>query len=330
MVIAAYGIIFVLSLILPVGYYACIQKKHREPWLLFLFICVCIVNLGYLLLSVSKTVEFALLANKIAYFGQVFVPMTMLLLISKICHVTYPRWVPYVTSVLAALMLGLVLTTGRLDWYYVSVELTEVNGAAKLVKEYGVLHPLNLIYVLLYFVSMMIVVILSLKKKSEASHKLAGLMLVVVVGNVGMWIVEKLVPLNFEFLSVSYLMSEFVFFFVYWMLQDYIHVNDVPTAPELQKATVVEITSISPEQKLEKILTMVKEGEMLAIREREILELILKNKKRKEIAAELFLSENTVKTYTRTLYAKLGVSSRDELYALLLKEESTEQADQGE
>ena len=127
------------------------------------------------------------------------------------------------------------------------------------------------------------------------------------------------VPLNFEFLSVSYLMSSFVFFFVYWMLQDYIHVTDVARAPEPQQAAVVEITSMSAEQKLEIILGQLKDGEVLAMREREILELMLKNKKRKEIAAELFLSENTVKTYTRTLYAKLGVSSRDELYALLLR-----------
>jgi DNA-binding CsgD family transcriptional regulator len=31
------------------------------------------------------------------------------------------------------------------------------------------------------------------------------------------------------------------------------------------------------------------------------------------------LSENTIKTYTRTLYGKVGVSSREELYALLIK-----------
>jgi DNA-binding NarL/FixJ family response regulator len=46
---------------------------------------------------------------------------------------------------------------------------------------------------------------------------------------------------------------------------------------------------------------------------------VLQNKKRKEIAEELCLSENTVKTYVRTLYGKVGVGSREELYALLIK-----------
>lgn len=72
------------------------------------------------------------------------------------------------------------------------------------------------------------------------------------------------------------------------------------------------------ENKLSKILQFVKAP--LAIREREILELILKNKKRKDIATELMLSENRVKTYTRALYSKLGVTSRNELYNLILKD----------
>jgi DNA-binding NarL/FixJ family response regulator len=72
------------------------------------------------------------------------------------------------------------------------------------------------------------------------------------------------------------------------------------------------------EVKIGRVLHFIKIGEQLVPREREILELILDNKKRKEIADKLCLSENTVKTYTRTLYSKLGVSSREELYSFLL------------
>lgn len=71
--------------------------------------------------------------------------------------------------------------------------------------------------------------------------------------------------------------------------------------------------------KIGKVLFFVKNGESIAPREREILELILENKKRREIADCMCLSENTVKTYTRTLYSKLGVNNRTELNKLLLK-----------
>ena len=73
------------------------------------------------------------------------------------------------------------------------------------------------------------------------------------------------------------------------------------------------------EEKILKILSFLKYGEILAPREREILEKVLENKKRKDIAEELCLSENTVKTHMRTLYGKLDVSSREELFSLLVK-----------
>ena len=61
----AYSIIFVLSLILPISYFIGAQKK-KEFWLLMMFVCVCIVNFGYLLLSVAPNVAFALTANMAA------------------------------------------------------------------------------------------------------------------------------------------------------------------------------------------------------------------------------------------------------------------------
>ncbi len=55
---------------------------------------------------------------------------------------------------------------------------------------------------------------------------------------------------------------------------------------------------------------------MLTPREKEVLELLLEGKQRNEIAAKLYISENTVKKQITSIYQKLGVSSRNELFAL--------------
>ena len=314
----AYSVIFALSLLLPIGYFVFVRKKQSEPWLLALYFVVCVVNFGYLLLSLSKTVEFALVANKIVYFGQVFVPLCMFMIISRVSGFSYKKWVKYVLVGVAFLMFSLVLTTGHLDWYYKSVELIQVDGAAKLVKEYGFLHPTNLIYVLSYFVAMIVIISISLRKRIGKLQKLVGLMLAVVIGNIGMWIVEKLITWNFEFLSVSYLMSEFVFFFIYWMLQDYVHKKDVAHT-EAEKAPIIVVDTMTRAEKIRVILSSLPEDTTLSPRQMEILEKILDGKSRKEIAAELHLSENTVKTHTGTLYRALEVSSRDEIYAKFQK-----------
>ncbi len=69
----------------------------------------------------------------------------------------------------------------------------------------------------------------------------------------------------------------------------------------------------------EPVVTAEKEApdtSMLTPREKEVLELLLEGKQRNEIAAMLYISENTVKKQITSIYQKLGVSSRNELFAL--------------
>ncbi|MFD7511933.1 response regulator [Streptomyces sp. NPDC059853] len=51
-------------------------------------------------------------------------------------------------------------------------------------------------------------------------------------------------------------------------------------------------------------------GEALSTRERQVLGLVAKGSSNREIAAELFISEATVKTHLAHLYTKLGVNDR--------------------
>ncbi len=55
---------------------------------------------------------------------------------------------------------------------------------------------------------------------------------------------------------------------------------------------------------------------MLSPREKEVLELLLQGRQRNEIATTLYISENTVKKNISSIYTKLNVSSRSELFAL--------------
>ena len=143
-----YGGIFLVSLLLLPLYFVFVRKKESEPWLFMLFVCVSIVNLGYTMIAFSDTVEFAIFSNKIAYLGQVFIPLCMFMLISKLCGYTYKKWIVGILIGVAILMFALVCTTGYLDLYYTSATIEKVDGATVLHKEYGILHPTNLIYVI--------------------------------------------------------------------------------------------------------------------------------------------------------------------------------------
>ena len=316
--VMTYAIMAVIATVLLLGY--CVLVRKKEPWLLLLYVCVTVVNVGYFLLSISKNVEFAIFANDVVYLGSVFLSLSMLLTIVRLCGFEIKRSLVLVLISVGGVMFAIVATSGFLPWYYKEVSLAFVDGAATLKKVYGILHPTYLVYLLAYFVAMVACIVQSIRKKMIASQKYAVLLTAIVFGNIAVWLVEKFIPWNFEFLSVSYLFSEVILLGLYWMMQDYVRLDLIPQPQQAtSRATSIDIATMPMEEKILKVLSCLKPGEMLAAREREILELVLQNKKRKEIAEALCLSENTIKTYTRTLYGKVGVSSREELYALLLK-----------
>lgn len=312
-----YAVMAVIAVLTLVGCIAIIRKK--EPWLLLLFACVAMVNIGYFLLSLAKTLWFAVLANDIVYLGSVFLSMSMLLSIVKLCGFTVGKKLVVTLITIGAAIFAVIATAGILPWYYKEVSLVFVDGAAKLQKVYGVLHPLYLLYLLGYFFAMVLCIVQSAHRKMLASRRHAVLLAAIVFGNIAVWLVEKVVPWNFEFLSVSYLFSEIILLGLYWMMQDYIRIDLVANPVPAPSPEPIDIAAMPMEEKIRRILSCLHIGEMLTVREREILELVLQNKKRREIAEALCLSENTIKTYTRTLYGKVGVGSREELYALLVK-----------
>ena len=158
-----YAFTAVIATVLLICYSFLMRKK--EPWLLLLYICVAVVNIGYFLISVSETVSFAIFANDIAYLGSVFLSMSMLLTIVKLCGFEIKKKLVVLLLTIGVLMFGVVVTSGFLPLYYKEVSLVFVDGSAKLEKVYGILHPLYLVYLIMYFAAMIVCIIQSVKRK---------------------------------------------------------------------------------------------------------------------------------------------------------------------
>ena len=316
--IIGYGITTALSVLFFVLYRILIKK--REFWLSLLFVCIALVNVGYLMLSLAKSVEFAIFANDVAYSGSVFLSTCMLFTIIKLCGYKVTKVHVIIALSLGVVMFLIVATSGILPWYYKSVSIESINGATVLKKDYGILHPVYLVYLVLYFMAMLTTIIQSIAKKRAAAQKFSVVMLGIVLINLFIWFIEKFGKWEFEFLSVSYIFSEILFVLLYWTMQDYIRKDKVQTTVIVeQKAPIIIVDSISREEKIKTILATLPEGVTLSVRQMDVLEGIIDGKSRKEIAADLHLSENTVKMHTSSLYRLLGVTSRDELRAFFKK-----------
>ena len=74
------------------------------------------------------------------------------------------------------------------------------------------------------------------------------------------------------------------------------------------------VTVLSCEQ-IERLMSAWPAVSMLTFREADVLRALLANKKRKDIAADLNITEHTVKKHTANIFSKFHVSNRAELFA---------------
>ncbi len=312
----------VISFGLLLGYFLVIKK--RELWFVLLFSCVFIVNVGYLCLAVSDTLETALMANRVSYLGSVFLPMAMLMIIAKAIKLKFNKALPYLLFVVGILVFLVAASPGYLDLYYKEVSLQVVNGVSVLNKVYGPWHITYYIYLFAYFASMVGIIIKTSVKKLVASSSQAIVLTLAVMVNIGVWFLEQFIDFGFELLSFSYIISELFLLGLNFLMQDEANknallnvnteLNSVESNSEVKKAEVAENNEYD-----EKIELFQKGIPTLTVTEKMIFDLYLEGNGTKDVLSKMNIKENTLKYHNKNIYGKLGVSSRKQLLEIANK-----------
>ena len=307
----AYMITTGISFLLLLGY--CAFVKQKDLVFILLFTSVLVINLGYAFLSSSQTLSEALLANKIAYMGAVFLPLFMLVIIMDECHYRRNKLFLSVMLLIDLAVLALVLSPGYSTLYYEDVSLVFINGGTALAKTYGPLHCIYSFFLAFYFVAMISVIVYANFRKSKSSPRLVLSLLAMVFANILVWFIEQKIHLNFEFLSVSYIITEIYLLSLYSMLDTFYGGGYTQTAVQETAEENITPDEILSVENIDELISSWPDSALLTARELEVLKELLINKKRKEIAEDLCVSENTIKKHTSNIFAKLEVSSRAEI-----------------
>ena len=297
-----YGVTALLSLALLIG--CCLLNKKRNPWLLLLFASVLVVNIGYFWLSVSQNLSQALHANRLAYLGSVFLPLSMWMCILQVTRISYRKWMAPVLLGLGVVMFLIAGSAGIWDVYYREVSFLQVDGVSMLQKVYGPLHPLYLVYLLGYFIAMVVAIIHAALTNKIQSTAYAVVLATAVLVNIGVWMVEQTINNGFEFLSVSYIISELFLLGLHLVMVEQEKQKPQPTLQPIR-----ETAPVSPEQaeQFAQGLTL------LTPKEKELYGCYTAGMTTAQIMERLNIKENTLKFHNKNLYGKLGVNSRKQL-----------------
>jgi len=207
-----YDVLFALSLVLTLVY-AVIWHKHFDVHFTLMFITIPIANLGYVFLIRSQSLESAITANNIIYLGGCYLMLFIMLSVLSLCRIRMKRPVTVGLMIFTTLVYLSVITSGDLPLFYKSVSYSNENGIPHLEKEYGVMHTVFYIMVLLYFMMSIAAIVYSYFKKKDVSRKIIFLMLLSefvgimsYFGGKNVFGTIELVPLSYVMAQVMYLM----------------------------------------------------------------------------------------------------------------------------
>lgn len=330
---AIYSAAALIAFVLLAGYVVFLRKK--DGLFVLLFSAVFVINTGYYALSISQSLEQALWANRVAYLGSVCLPTCMLMIILKATSIRYPKQLPHLLVLVAGVVFLITASPGILPIYYKEVTFTTVNGVSMLQKVYGPWHSLYGVYLAVYFTAMVAVILYAARHKKVRSTGHVVILLIAVFVNLAIWLLEQIVLLDFEFLAVSYLISELFLLGLHLMMHEQQSLRALVKQHAIESANTIFTDNDSDNVtgsggRYARYLDGVSR---LTQTEKVIYDAYVRRMTTKEILELLNIKENTLKFHNKNLYNKLGVSSRKELQEIhgqLHGEEEIEKEEQSE
>ena len=205
MIVALDLIAFIVSLVM-VGSVIFRYKKVDSLFLL-LGAAVTLNCLGRFLISISQTLDVAIVANKILYVGGCYIPPLLVMVMFRLCGLKLPRIASIIMTIYSSVVLCFVMTIGHSDIYYKEVRLIIEDGYSRLDKVYGPMHNLYPIMTALYAIFLIVFMILAIR-----AHKKLPLRTVIGAGIMGVaiilaYIIGRGFVSDISFLSIGYLIA---------------------------------------------------------------------------------------------------------------------------
>ncbi len=233
---AYYLVAVVLAFIILAVFIYRDNDKKTNHYLNVLFIIVCLANLGYFALGVSRNLEEALLAKKITYLGGCFMPPVMAACMCALCNIKVKRWIKMVCVLFSAMVYTMVLTAGYFDFYYQSVSLVKVYDATALSVEHGVGY--GFFYVILYgymVVDIFITIVAYIKK--QVTKRNLCLLIILQSATIIAFVVGRIVAPTFEVMPGVYVLNSFILMIIQTNIGKYNLYDSIYEAMEQNNTT---------------------------------------------------------------------------------------------
>ncbi|MGN0405139.1 MAG: HD domain-containing phosphohydrolase [Bariatricus sp.] len=199
--------IYFVMLMISIGYVFFLLSRFQKQisvYYILMTVAVVIVNLGYLQIAGAKTEEAVLLGNQVYCLAYPFLLLFTIQAIADLCQTRIPAVVRVLCICICFIIFLGSSSAGRVDWYYRSVEMVIRDGYTFLKREYGPLHLLSPIYIVITLGCGLIIVANALRKKKQVSYFVSMGSLCLLILCSATFVGERIVGLKIELLPIAY------------------------------------------------------------------------------------------------------------------------------
>ena len=204
---------FVISLICA-AIYIYIWHKHFDVNFTMIFTLIPIANIGYLMTSMSTSVEGSLRSVQIVYIGGCFLHLFILYAIFSMCGIEMRRWIRTALFGLCVLMYSIILSIGYTDIFYKSYYLDTSGKIPILVKDYGFMHTVFYGVVALSLITGIVTIVYSLAKKKQIPRLILLMIIIPDILCTLSYFAGKIFPKEIDFVPLGYVLAEILFLLI--------------------------------------------------------------------------------------------------------------------
>ncbi|MCR5685097.1 MAG: HD domain-containing protein [Lachnospiraceae bacterium] len=209
-----YEIFFAISMLLTLAY-AVLWHKHFSIYITLMFIFIPLTNLGYVLMSLSTSLESAQTGLKITYIGGCYMVLFIMLSIFNLCKIKMPKWVSLLLLSISTFVFCMVLTIGQGELFYKSAAFIQLDGSGYIIdKEYGFGHTVFIAVIFAYFSISVLAILYAYFVKTEVSSRILFRMFLPEIVCMLCYFVGRLITDAIELMSMAYVFAQIMFLII--------------------------------------------------------------------------------------------------------------------
>ncbi len=215
--ILAFACVFMIAL----------QRTSREQFLAVLItIFIAILTVGYWFSLLADNETSAIMAQKLIYIGGCQIYYILLQFFAQYCKIKIPTWIKAALMSINSIIMLTVMFLEYNPFMYKSVEFKIIDGIPNLVKEYGFIHTLYIVMMVIYMLSVIGIAIRQVIRKSSIKMMFGttGIFMVALVPTAA-YAIEKVADLAFDIVPFSLVIAEIIILFLVYQIKIY-DIND--------------------------------------------------------------------------------------------------------